>query len=104
MDVIIQISIFLSWSVGAIVCSWLTYHGAKMVKSSQEGDFSLYAKKDELKINGKFKAGLFLATLGIGCLVYLIASYWKVVYALAVLAFGYSVKDNISGNSDGTIE
>ena len=85
MEIFYSISIFLAWSLGAGVCAWLAIHGAKMVKSSQSSEFSLSATKDELELNGKFKAGLALAVLGTGALVFLIYSYWKVVYALAVI-------------------
>ena len=65
-----------------------------MVKSSQSSEFSLSAKKDELELNGKFKAGLTLASLGVGALVFLIYSYWKVVYALAAIALVFSFSAN----------
>jgi peptidoglycan/LPS O-acetylase OafA/YrhL len=94
MEIFYSVLIFIAWSFGAGVCAWLAIYGAKMVKSSQSSKFSLSAKKDELKLNGKFKAGLAIAILGVAALVFLIYSYWKVVYALAVVALVLSFSAN----------
>lgn len=90
MEIFYNILIFLAWSLGAGVCAWLAIYGARMVKSSQSSEFSFSAKKDELEFNGKFKAGLSLAIVGIGALVFLIHSYWQVVYALAAITLSIS--------------
>lgn len=92
MEVIASTLIFIGWSLGACVSAWLAVYGARMVNSSQDAEFHFSAKRDELQLNARFKAGLALAVLGAVCLVLLIYLYWKVVYALAITSLALSYK------------